>query len=245
MYLSVAKFNVFKTLIVAIALWMFVLFSFYYSLDPELHRRDGIHMNKIAGFLSPKTEKYLDFDDEANESTKQPSIKKYSHSKKKHNKLKDYYSKYIVSPIPKKIIDELGLKNPGELGKPVVLRNVSDSIDKRIKAGWKRHEFNEFVSDLISVKRSLPDPRDDYCKRDNLYLPVDELPSTSVIIIFHNEAWSTLLRSVHSVLDRSPSHLIEEIILVDDCSDMSKLSNCINILYVVNSWRHSYFSQFI
>lgn len=45
------------------------------------------------------------------------------------------------------------------------------------------------------------------------------LPSASVIIIFYNEPWSVLLRTVHSVLKGSPPHLLKEIILIDDHSE--------------------------
>ncbi|XP_059607469.1 putative polypeptide N-acetylgalactosaminyltransferase 9 isoform X2 [Phlebotomus argentipes] len=111
---------------------------------------------------------------------------------------------------------------PGEMGRPVVLpTNMTSSMKKSVDDGWQKNAFNQYASDLISVHRTLPDPRDQWCKEPGRHSA--NLPATAVIICFHNEAWSVLLRTVHSVLDRSPEHLIQEIILVDDHSNMPHL----------------------
>ncbi len=79
----------------------------------------------------------------------------------------------------------------------------------------KKENYNLLASDMISLHRSLPDTRPDECYK--LSYP-EKLPNTSVIIIFHNEAWTTTLRTVWSIIERSPKELINEIILVDDAS---------------------------
>jgi len=50
---------------------------------------------------------------------------------------------------------------PGEMGKPVILpANKTAEMKQAIEDGWLKNAFNQYASDLISVHRSLPDPRD-------------------------------------------------------------------------------------
>lgn len=79
--------------------------------------------------------------------------------------------KNVEDEVPeevKKEEDQQGvLKMPqseyGEMGKPVVLpKNLSVDIKKVVDEGWSKNAFNQYASDLISVRRSLPDPRDDW-----------------------------------------------------------------------------------
>ncbi|ESO84542.1 hypothetical protein LOTGIDRAFT_131969 [Lottia gigantea] len=111
----------------------------------------------------------------------------------------------------------------GEGGEGVNIKrdNLTEDQKKTFDAGWSHNQFNQYASDMISLHRSLNDSRIPECK--NKKYPMEKLPDTSVVIVFHNEAWSTLLRTVHSVIDRSPPSLLREVILVDDLSDMRHL----------------------
>lgn len=122
------------------------------------------------------------------------------------------------TPEALRLIEELGLDEPGEGGEPVILpTNISDEIKQKIKEGDTKYGFNSFISSLISFNRQLPDQRNEICK-SKVY-DFQLLPKCSIIIIFHNEEWSVFMRTIHSILMRSPMHLIEEILLVDDASD--------------------------
>ncbi|EEC05112.1 UDP-GalNAc:polypeptide N-acetylgalactosaminyl transferase, putative [Ixodes scapularis] len=88
--------------------------------------------------------------------------------------------------------------------------------DQQVKvAGYHQHAFNLLISNRLGFYRSLPDTRNPLCRSEEHGA---ELPTASVVVCFYNEAWSTLLRTVHTVLGRTPRHLLHEVILVDDNS---------------------------
>lgn len=81
--------------------------------------------------------------------------------------------------------------------------------------------INVILSDRLSFNRKPPNVQHELCKQ--IEYNVKDFPKASVIIIFYEEPFSVLLRTVHSVLNTTPPESLEEIILVDDFSTFTDL----------------------
>ncbi|EDW02830.1 GH10909 [Drosophila grimshawi] len=120
----------------------------------------------------------------------------------------------------------------GEHGLPV---QIEDAAEKELEQKeYRRNGFNGFISDRISVNRSVPDVRREECKTRK-YLA--KLPRVSVVIIFYNEHFQTLLRTVYSIINRTPTELLQQIVLVDDGSEWETLKQQLDD-YVAQHWPH-------
>uniref|UniRef100_A0A3B4YDM2 Polypeptide N-acetylgalactosaminyltransferase n=1 Tax=Seriola lalandi dorsalis TaxID=1841481 RepID=A0A3B4YDM2_SERLL len=105
------------------------------------------------------------------------------------------------------------LSGPGEGAKPFILGpEYKDSV----QASIKEFGFNMVASDMISLDRTISDIRHEECK---YWHYDDRLLTSSVVIVFHNEGWSTLMRTVHSVIKRTPRKYLAEIVMIDDYSN--------------------------
>ncbi|KAI8500325.1 Polypeptide N-acetylgalactosaminyltransferase 3 [Branchiostoma belcheri] len=133
--------------------------------------------------------------------------------------------------IPRKLVNgtpavarpgPVDTSHPGELGTGVDFVPKTDEEIRLVAEGYKKYAFNQYVSDMISVHRTLQDYRDQSCREKEYFQP---LPTTSIIIVFHNEALSTLLRTVYSVLENTPTELLQEVLLVDDFSSYKNLKS--------------------
>lgn len=121
--------------------------------------------------------------------------------------------------LPEKILDihrRLNLTKPGHLGVPLKLpEHLPPDIEEMRNQSYKIYNMNEFAANLIPLDRELPDFRTDYCKNQTYH---ENLPKASIICVFHNEPLPMILRTVYSILIRTPPKLLNEIVLVDDCS---------------------------
>lgn len=83
--------------------------------------------------------------------------------------------------------------------------------------------LNEELSEHLSYNRTVPDARNPLCH--DLSYNLDDLGTTSVVVIFFNEPYSVLVRTVHSVINTCDRKILKEVILVDDGSTNVELKD--------------------
>jgi len=120
------------------------------------------------------------------------------------------------APGPGRFHGAIGLREDGTPGwVPNLMPDHEETLEEKQKA-HNPNCFNLRRSDSLPLDRAVPDVRKEGC-RARTY-DVNSLPSVSIVFVFFNEPLSPLLRSIVSVLNRTPERLIKEIILVDDGS---------------------------
>lgn len=135
---------------------------------------------------------------------------------------------------PDAIFKPKDLKNKGPQGnqkvvlasdampqKHKLLEMQQEIIEHQKRPPDSAYNINVTLSDSISLDREIEDTRPEKCK--NVVYEHDSLPKVSIIIPFYNEALSMLLRTIHTVLNRTPDQILEEIILIDDESSHESL----------------------
>ncbi|XP_048244237.1 polypeptide N-acetylgalactosaminyltransferase 11-like isoform X2 [Haliotis rufescens] len=129
--------------------------------------------------------------------------------------------KGVPMPLPPDDVADNGKLSKYSLGHLHDIGRIETPDDQRKHdQGYHRHAFNILISDRLDYVRPIPDTRNPQC-RDSVFS--SNLPTASVIICYINEARSALLRTIHTVIARSPEHLLNEIILIDDFSDLDEL----------------------
>ncbi|XP_045477623.1 polypeptide N-acetylgalactosaminyltransferase 5 isoform X1 [Harmonia axyridis] len=202
MLLGKLRYHTYKIVLLTSIFWlllMVVVISFYSSecIGGSCKKAAEVQIGEQNALIADKKIEYEDTDDIDN------GVRKY-----KVSQLHRWEPAPSVPNVPGR---------PGEMGKAV---HIPSSQEALMKEKFKLNQFNLMASDIISLNRSLADIRYEGCK-DKEYPKL--LPTTTIVIVFHNEAWSTLLRTVWSVINRSPRSLLKEIILVDDASEREHL----------------------
>ena len=70
-----------------------------------------------------------------------------------------------VANIDQKYPPLSGRLGPGEMGNGAILERLSIDENTKKELMYLDHAFNQYLSDIISVNRTLPDRRDEWCKQ--------------------------------------------------------------------------------
>ncbi|XP_074125696.1 LOW QUALITY PROTEIN: putative polypeptide N-acetylgalactosaminyltransferase 8 [Sminthopsis crassicaudata] len=97
---------------------------------------------------------------------------------------------------------------------------LSESQQTKAQSLFMKFGYNVYLSDQLPLNRSFKDGRNPRCLEKTY---PHQLPTVSVILTIMNEAMSIIQRAINSIILQTPSHLLKELILVDDFSSNDEL----------------------
>ncbi|KAE9416182.1 hypothetical protein Angca_007737, partial [Angiostrongylus cantonensis] len=110
---------------------------------------------------------------------------------------------------------------------------LNDEEKSYYQFGLQSFAFDVLASDRLGVRRDPGNITHELCANSTFEGDF----STSIIIVHHNEALSVLLRMVTGIFDRTPAHLLHEVILYEDASTAEhQLTDYLNEFASINGW---------
>uniref|UniRef100_A0AC35TIY8 Glyco_trans_2-like domain-containing protein n=1 Tax=Rhabditophanes sp. KR3021 TaxID=114890 RepID=A0AC35TIY8_9BILA len=98
---------------------------------------------------------------------------------------------------------------------PPTTENGTSEEEQKQKWGYTKFGFNMYQSDRIGPKRIIKEKAHEMCNDVKYDIKV----SASIILVYHNEALSVLIRMINSIFYTAPMERVKEIILYDDLSE--------------------------
>ena len=205
-----------------ILLAIVVCLCFFYIRNLNNFNAISVEKTKISNNV-PQQQRLIQEPDQMQEPEKDNQL-----VNERETSSENLLNKYELE-IQKDLLKQKEIPKLGEGGKIAHLQDPDDIADGEKQLA--KIALNQALSEHISYNRTVPDARHPACRKKSY--DVDSLLTTSVIIIFFNEPYSVLVRTVHSVLNTSPKNLLKEIILVDDGSSNADLKHKLD--YYVSS----------
>lgn len=108
----------------------------------------------------------------------------------------------LINPSVESLHGDVGLTADGY---PLFLPLTSPVPDKSMATLLREGGgFNLELSNRLPLERVIPESRHPQCLDKDYYKDSSGFSKASVVIVFYNEPFSTLARSIHSVFQRTP-----------------------------------------
>lgn len=164
--MAIRRHGLLKYLVLIFIIWFIAILTFSLRTDSPLDIRlsKDIPINVVQKVISLSPPSIVERIKKALSFQNQQPFVDHDHPPEERLKAREQARQMNaqVQVVAPEVDDHRNLSGPGEMGTAVRIKKsaLSDIERHKYEAGWKNHAFNEYVSEMISLRRSLADARD-------------------------------------------------------------------------------------